>query len=210
MRFLRHVLAAALLASVAGCLPAPGPNRPPAGQPSEKHPDDDYGAVADFTLLDQDGRTVRRDDLLGKVWVAAFVFTRCAGPCSQVSGSMARLQHELAGEKDVLLVSFTVDPEHDKPKVLKDYAARFGADPERWRFLTGEQKPLYELIEKNFMLAVQQNTGKNRTPGNEVTHSTKLVVVDRKGHLRGFYDGTDPEDVTDLRARVAKLIREKS
>ena len=78
--------------------------------PAAAEEDLDLGPVADFSLTERGGRTVRRDDLLGKVWVASFIFTRCAGPCSQVSGSMARLQKELEGQKDVALVTLTVDP----------------------------------------------------------------------------------------------------
>src|SRR4051794_9583276 len=76
-----------------------------------KPADDNLGPVADFSLTERDGRTVTNADLAGKVWVASFVFTRCAGPCSQVSGTMARLQKELEGQKDVALVTLTVDPE---------------------------------------------------------------------------------------------------
>src|SRR5437867_913183 len=91
---------------------------------------DDLGEVADFALTERSGETVHRADLLGKVWVAAFGFTRCTGPCPQVSGTMARLQAELAGQPDVRLVSFSVDPDHDTPEVLREYAQRFGADPQ--------------------------------------------------------------------------------
>src|SRR5437667_10232129 len=151
--------------------------------------DDDFGAVGDFALTERNGRIVTRADLDGKVWVASFVFTCCAGPCPQISGTMAELHRDVSGEPDVRLVTFTVDPERDTPVVLKQYAERYGADPERWLFLTGEQKALYALIEKSFLLGVRQNEGKDRTPGNEVTHSTRLVLVDRRGHVRGFYDG---------------------
>jgi cytochrome oxidase Cu insertion factor (SCO1/SenC/PrrC family) len=179
-------------------------------------PPDDLGAVGDFALVERSGRTVRRDDLAGKVWVASFVFTRCMGPCPQVSGTMARLQGQLASEPDVVLVTFTVDPDHDQPDELKLYADKFGADPERWLFLTGERKKLYELIEKGFKLGVQRNEGPDATPGNAVTHSTRLVVVDRHGHIRGYFDGRQVDDqggpVDDLprlRQTVAALLRER-
>src|SRR5438132_10649016 len=94
--------------------------------------DDPQFAVADFALTERSGQTVQRSDLLGKTWVAAFIFTRCAGPCAQISGTMAHLQHDLQGTNGVVLVSFTVDPEFDRPAVLRDYAHRFGADSEEW------------------------------------------------------------------------------
>src|SRR3954451_344898 len=83
--------------------------------------DQDPLPVGDFSFTERGGRTVSRRDLLGKVWIGSFIFTRCAGPCSQVSGAMSRLQKELANEDDVLLVTFTVDPEHYTPKVLTAY-----------------------------------------------------------------------------------------
>src|SRR5438093_8598361 len=137
--------------------------------------------VADFSLIERSGQKGCRADLLGKVWVAAFIFTRCAGPCTQVSGSMAHLQHDLAGAPGVVLVSFTVDPEYDRPQVLQKYAARFQADPERWLFLTGEREPLYDLIYHTFHLGVQKNEGPDVRTGYEVEHSTKRVLVDPQG-----------------------------
>jgi cytochrome oxidase Cu insertion factor (SCO1/SenC/PrrC family) len=116
--------------------------------------DDDYGTVGDFSLTERISQTIRQSDLLGKVWVAAFIFTRCAGPCAQISGSMARLQHDLAGLDGVVLVSFTVDPQYDQPQVLSAYATRYGADPKRWLFLTGEQDAVYSLNIKSFKLGV--------------------------------------------------------
>jgi len=195
----RHVFLLLCLLPFAGCQP----QVPPAE-------DDHFGAVEDFALTERSGRLVHRDDLKGKVWLAAFTFTRCAGPCTQVSGTLARLQHELKPEKDLVLVSISVDPEHDTPRVLTQYAKRYGADPDRWLFLTGEQDKVYHLIRKSFMLAVQQNEGSARTPGNEVMHDTRLWVVDRAGQLRGYYDGTQPEEVERLRKKIVVLLQEKS
>jgi protein SCO1/2 len=176
---------------------------------------EDLGPVQDFSLTERSGRTVTRADLAGKVWVAAFGFTRCTGPCPQVSGTMARLQKETAGEKDLMLVSMSVDPDHDTPEVLQQYADRFGADPNRWLFLTGKRDELYALILESFHLAVQQNEGSARAPGNEVTHSTRLALVDRRGHLRGYFDGrqVDEEgqpvnDLDRLKGAIKVLLQE--
>jgi protein SCO1/2 len=169
-------------------------------------PDDDYGLIRDFSLTERSGRVVQRSDLSGKVWVAAFIFTRCAGPCTQVSGSMAHLQHDLPAGKDIRLVSFTVDPEYDTPQVLRDYAHRFGADPERWLFLTGNRDELYPLIRSSFMLGVERNEGPNAQPGYEVAHSTKLVLVDSRGHIRGYFDGTDSAELSQLERRLLLLV----
>jgi protein SCO1/2 len=168
-------------------------------------PDDDYGRVADFSLTERSGQVVHRADLSGKVWVAAFIFTRCAGPCAQVSGSMANLQRDLTSNKDVVLVSFTVDPEFDTPQVLRDYAQRYGADPERWLFLTGERDELYRLIRTSFRLGVERNEGPAAQAGYEVDHSTKLVLVDGQGYIRGYFDGTAASDLTELKRRITLL-----
>src|SRR5690349_9253599 len=93
------------------------------------------GRVPEFELKNQDGYTVRRDDLKGKVWVAAFFYTCCGGQCYKLSQSMAALQKQLADCPDVRLVSISVFPETDNPAELKEYARDWGADPERWWFL---------------------------------------------------------------------------
>ncbi len=178
------------------------------GQSGCKQADPPLGEVGDFQLTTQAGKTLSRDDLKSKVWVAGFVFTRCTGPCRQITGTMASLQDKLQGQKDVYLVSFSVDPEHDTPAVLTEYAKQFSADAERWFFLTGDRAKMYELIEHGFKLGVAQNEGTNRTPGNEVMHSTRLVLVDKQGKIRDYFDGTDENSVKELRQKIAVLLRE--
>jgi cytochrome oxidase Cu insertion factor (SCO1/SenC/PrrC family) len=172
-------------------------------------PDDDLGPAGAFALTERGGRTVRTEDLAGKVWVASFVFTRCAGPCGRVTGTMARLQAECADLPDLRLVTFTVDPEFDTPAVLRDYAERAGADAGRWLFLTGATEDVYRVIRTGFYLTAQPNEGEARTAGYEVMHDTRLVVVDRHGHIRGYFDGTDPEDLPKLKQKITALLREK-
>ena len=203
---MRRALLVGLLLALAGC--SGGRSAPP--------PLDDYGPVGEFSLTERSGRTVRPADLAGKVWVASFVFTRCTGPCPQVTGTVARLQKELAEQPDVVLVTFTVDPDHDQPNELKEYADIYRADPQRWLFLTGPREELYRLIREGFRLGVQQNEGEARRPGNEVTHSTRLAVVDRRGRVRGYFDGRNVDeeggpvdDVPRVRRAVEALLREQ-
>jgi protein SCO1/2/putative membrane protein len=171
-----------------------------AGRPADG---DVYGSVGSFRLTERSGRTVTQDDLLGQVWIASFQFVRCSGPCPQISQTMQRLQHELANRPNVRLVTFTVDPEHDTPDELTRYAEHFGADPERWWFLTGKEEDIYRLLREGFRVHAAQRTGSDRTPGREVEHTQKLVVVDRHGRIRGYYDGlisTDPNYPDDPKA----------
>jgi protein SCO1/2 len=176
--------------------------------------DEDLGTVGDFTLTERSGRSISKSDLLGKIWIASFEFVRCTQGCPQISATMEKLQADLAHYPDVRLVTFTVDPEHDHPEELREYAKHYHADPQRWLFLTGDEKTIYELLEKSFHLPAQKNPVGD--PGNAVMHSPKLVLVDRHGHIRGYFDGRpdpnspDPErdhqlSLRKLKAQVAAL-----
>lgn len=145
--------------------------------------------LGDFTLTQRDGREVHASDLLGKVWVASFIFTRCSGPCPLVSATMEQLQKDFADDPDVRLVTFTVDPEYDTPEVLREYARRYHADPDRWLFLTGKEADVDRLLSQGFHVGATKNTGPDATPGTAVTHDTHLVVVDKQGRVRAYFSG---------------------
>jgi protein SCO1 len=113
-----------------------------------------YGSVPDFALIDQHGRPVRRTDFEGKLWIASFIFTSCPDECPLMAAEMARLQSDLAHLKDVRLVSISVDPEHDTPAVLLQYAQQFNADPRRWFWLTGDKRAIYRLAREGFRLGI--------------------------------------------------------
>jgi protein SCO1/2 len=154
-----------------------------------------YGVVPDFTLVDQSNRKfISGERLNGKVWVANFIFTSCAGPCPRMSSQMREVR-DSAKDLDVKLVSFTIDPARDTPAVLASYGKRFGADPERWYFLTGPQSELHKLSRNAFMLGNVDGT---------LEHSTRFVLIDRHSRIRGYYDSSDPEKMrallTDLQA----------
>jgi cytochrome oxidase Cu insertion factor (SCO1/SenC/PrrC family) len=207
-------LAAALAVFlVVGC---PRPKDTPPTTPVQ--PDLDW-PVGSFSLTERSGKTVTDADLKGKVWVAAFVFTRCAEPCPRVSATMRQLQNELPPSDDLRLVTFTVDPEYDTPAVLKQYAANFTADPDRWLFLTGPEKDVHELLNKRFKQAVERNPNPAADPGERIFHSSRLAVVDRKGVIRVVYDGAASKNQPDaderfaenlarLKAKVGQLLEE--
>ena len=210
--YLPAMMALFLVHSV-GCAPT-GPTPTGSATPDISIP------VPDFTLTERSGKKVSRDDLKGQVWVASFVFTRCSGPCPQVTATMARLQKELdlANTPDVRLVTFTVDPDKDTPNELKEYAARYQADPERWLFLTGmPEAELHKLLHDGFKVTAQRAA--DPKAGDEFDHSSRLAVVDKQGNIRGYFDGirvgSTPESeaefndsLNQLRAKVAELRRE--
>jgi heme o synthase len=162
----------------------------------------------DFTLTERSGKTVSRDDLKGKVWIASFVFVRCPGPCPAVTSTMARLQKELdlKNKADLRLVTFTVDPEHDDPKELTNYANSRQADPERWLFLTGKsESELHALVTDGFKILAKRS----ENPNEMFDHSTRLVLVDKAGMIRDYFDGmqarSGPEADVDFAANLNRL-----
>ena len=165
--------------------------------------------VPPFAFTERSGRLITNHDLTGKIWVADFVYTTCPGPCPLVTAGMAKIQDAVVHDPQVQLVTFTVDPQTDTPPVLAKYADQFGADPNRWWFLTGAEKPLYDLIQNGFRLAVQDNRGQPPQDGQfTVTHSTYLALVDADGNVRGYYDGLTSDSRADLLRDIKVLEKE--
>jgi protein SCO1 len=154
--------------------------------------------VPNFSLTDQESRPVTRDSLKGRVWVASFFLSRCAGTCPMTSAKMASLQERIR-DPGVILVSFSMDPENDTPAVLKEYASRFRADAARWHMLTGEHAQITSIVDG---LGLAEGSGQQP---KDMIHSDRFVLVDREGNTRGDYDSNDPaamdhlaEDATEL------------
>jgi protein SCO1/2 len=168
-----------------------------------------YGDVPQFALTNQFDRVTRLDDLKGNVWIADIIFTRCPGPCLQMTRRMKAIQAALAYQPDVKLVSLTADPLFDTPKVLHDYAERLKADPKNWLFLTGPKQSVYDLAMKGLKLAVDENS--DSVPLSEkFIHSTRFVLIDRLGRLRSVsFDGTERDTVSDLVRAVNALAKER-
>jgi protein SCO1/2 len=162
------------------------------------------GTVPKFELVNQDGRPFGSQDLTGKIWIADFVFTTCPGPCPIISTRMSELQKPLA-KSDIRLVSFTVDPEKDTPEVLRTYADKLRKEPFRWDFLTGPLDTITSLSRDGFKLAIAAG----EEPGSGPVHSTRFVLVDRAGTIRGYYDALAADGVTKLLADTNHLLREQ-
>lgn len=163
-----------------------------------------YGTVPSFQLTNQDGQPFGSTQLVGKIWIADFIFTSCPGPCPMVSSRMSELQKPLE-KTDVHLVSFTVDPEKDTPDVLRGYAEKLNAQASRWDFLTGSKATIYDLSKNGFKLAVSDGSEEAGVP----VHSTRVVLVDRHGEIRGYYEATAADAVTKLIADTNHLLREQ-
>ena len=176
---------------------------PPSGEPvSAELPK--HWSIPDFTLTERSGQPVTLAELRGKVWVADFFYTTCPGPCPMLSSRLSALQETFASEPDLRLVSISTDPAKDTPAVLQQYAAKFKAGP-HWLFLTGEKAAIFDLANKGFKLSVTEE----RNNPEPITHSTKLVLIDRTGTVRGFYDGTTADDSARLIADIKRLLAEK-
>src|SRR5213595_2989923 len=163
-----------------------------------------YGSVPSFQLTNQDGQSFGSPQLAGKIWIADFIYTMCPGPCPMISTRMSELQKPLE-KTNVRLVSFSVDPEKDTPEVLRGYAEKLRAEPKRWDFLTGAKSAIYDLSHKGFKLAVSDGSDEAGIP----VHSTRLVLVDRHGEIRGYYEATEADAVTKLLADTSHLLREQ-
>lgn len=156
----------------------------------------------DFAFTSQTGARVTKADLAGKIWIADFIFTRCAGPCPQMTDRMSELQRKLGRANDVRLVTVTVDPAHDQPAVLARYGERFGADPERWNFLTGDLPDIERFSTKGMLLALAKD--EQGLP----MHAQKFVVVDQAGQIRAYHDLSDPMLIPRLLTDIESLRRE--
>lgn len=160
------------------------------------------GTVPPFALTAQDGTPLTADALRGRVWVVDFIFTRCPDVCPVLTQRMRRVREALPGGADgVQVVSLSVDPAHDTPDVLRAYADRHRATSSDWRFATGPRDAIARLLREGFMVAFADDG----PPAQPITHSDRFVLVDRQLRLRGFYHGTDPDDVERLVRDAARL-----
>jgi len=156
----------------------------------------------EFSLTERSAREVKSQELAGQVWIADFVFTSCGGVCPVMTSKMRTLQEKLPME--VRLVSFSVDPENDTPKVLTEYARRYNADPNRWLFLTGKKAELFKLVREGFKLALDDTSGTEKEP---ITHSSRFVLIDKQGQIRGYYSMEEDDELTRIVRDAKSLLK---
>lgn len=167
------------------------------------------GQISDFTLTNQDGKTATLANLTNHVWVADIIFTRCAGQCPRMTAQMKSVQDKLQQNDNAKLVTLTTDPDYDSPEMMKRYGERFGADFNRWIFLTGTKNELANLGANSLKLSAQPIPVKDRTtPVDLFIHSTIFVVVDKHAQLRGIFqtEGEGVDWTNEVEPRLIKTV----
>lgn len=165
-----------------------------------------------FSLVERTGDAVTLDSMRGKIWIAAFIFTQCQGPCPTITSQMYLLQQRimsdpaLGARDDIRLVSLSVDPENDTPAALTEYARIAHARPDRWLFLTGTRGDMWSLISNGFKLPVGEDDADPKMP---IFHSQRLALIDRRGRVRGYHEALDPAAREALWENLKALLAEK-
>lgn len=164
-----------------------------------------YHTIADFKLTNQNNKTITQADYQGRIYVADFFFTTCQTICPIMTDNMVRVQKELGPESKVLLLSHSVTPEYDTPEILKKYAIEKGVDNSKWNLVTGDKKQIYDLARKSYLVAKED-------PENpySLVHTENFVLVDSQKRIRGFYDGTLPEEIDRLLEEIEILKEEEA
>lgn len=170
--------------------------------------DDKGPLVPEFQFTNFDGKEVGSTELAGKIWVADFVFTSCSGTCPRMSNNMSALQEALAGI-DFQLVTVTCDPANDTPERLAASAANYGAIPHIWYWVRGDKRKTQEFAEKVMKLGLRETTPAEQQQGMErIVHSSRFVLVDPAGRIRGWYDGLDQKAFEKLVTDARKIAEE--
>ena len=161
--------------------------------------------VLDFNLTNQNGETITQQDYEDKIYVADFFFTRCMTICPVMTNNMGVLQQEFLNNDDVKFLSHSVTPVIDSVSVLKAYAETKGVIDSKWNITTGPKKHIYELARKSYFAVLDEGDGGLQ----DFIHTENFVLVDKKKQIRGFYDGTDDEDIKRLISDI-KLLQKQS
>jgi len=163
-----------------------------------------YHKIADFSLTNQNGKTITQDDYKNKIYVADFFFTTCQTICPIMTDHMVTIQEKVKNDPEIMLLSHSVTPKVDTVAQLKKYALEKGVNDKKWNLVTGNKKEIYDLARKSYLAAKD-------TPYNEydLIHTENFVLVDKKKRIRGFYDGTDPKAIEELMDDIKILENEK-
>ena len=160
--------------------------------------------IANFELINQNGETITHQDYQDKIYVADFFFTRCQTICITMAFHMSELQEEYKDDDDILFLSHSVTPVMDSVSVLKAYAESKGVIDGKWNVTTGSKKHIYELARKSYFAVVDEGNGDE----NDFIHTEQFVLVDKERRIRGYYDGTEKEDMEKLKKDISVLKEE--
>ncbi len=153
-----------------------------------------YHTIEDFALTNQNGKKITQDDYKGKIYVADFFFTTCPTICPIMTKNMAQIQDVIMDEKDVLLLSHSVTPDIDSVPQLKKYALEKGVVDAKWNLVTGDKKQIYQLARKSYLAVKTDGDG----GPYDMIHTENFILVDKERRIRGFYDGTNSEEIQKL------------
>lgn len=163
-----------------------------------------YNTIPSFTFVNQNSDTVTEKITTGKIYVADFFFTSCPTICPVMKRQMIKVYKEFKNNPDVMIISHSIDPDHDTPKVLNQYAKDLGISGMQWQFLTGPKEKIYEIGQKSYMSTAAQDS----TAEGGYIHSGAFILVDKEKHVRGMYDGTTEEGTQKLIADMKVLLDE--
>ncbi len=153
-----------------------------------------YHKIADFSLINQNGETITQDNYKDKIYVADFFFTTCQTICPIMTDHMYKIQKEIINDDDIMLLSHSVTPKIDSVAQLKKYAKKKGVIDRKWNLVTGDKKQIYELARKSYLAVKTDGNGDEY----DMIHTENFMLIDKKRQIRGFYDGTQPEDIERL------------
>ncbi|QMU29118.1 SCO family protein [Adhaeribacter radiodurans] len=164
-----------------------------------------YHQIPDFSFINQDSQQVTSQTLAGKIYVTDFFFTTCPTICPKMKSQLLRVYEKFKNNDQVVLLSHTIDPQHDSVAVLRDYAERLGVSSNKWHFVTGAKDSVYAIAAKYMVTA-----GEDENEAGGFVHSGAFILVDTNRHVRGIYDGTIAEQVDKLIQDIPLLLAEKS
>ncbi len=166
--------------------------------------------IGEFSLLNQYGETITLDSVKGRVFVAEYFFTTCGTICPKMTEQMTRVQAAFKGNDKVKILSFTVNPDYDTVEILNAYAKKYEAQEGQWHFLTGTKEDLYRLARTSFFVLKPAEATNLGDAGSDFIHTNNFVLVDQQLRIRGYYDGTDPNSVSELITAMEWLLEEKN
>jgi len=164
-----------------------------------------YHKIADFSLINQNGETITQNNYKDKIYVADFFFTTCQTICPIMTDHMVEIQKGILDDDEVMLLSHSVTPKIDTVAQLKRYAEKKGVNDKKWNLVTGDKKEIYKLARKSY-LAVKDNGDGGPF---DMVHTENFMLIDKKRQIRGFYDGTNPEDIDKLLEDIQILKKER-